>query len=71
MDESKDHEKSFKNNKVPKNVSKKDEEKAGHYIHKVPYDKDCFIMVLIHKLHYDNIGLIDAEIENAILSMLI
>lgn len=28
-------------------------------------------MVLIHKMHYENLGLIDAETENAILSMLI
>lgn len=43
------------------------------HIHKifVPYNEDCFIMVLIHKLFSKNVGLIDAEIENAIYSMLI
>jgi hypothetical protein len=57
--------------KVPPNRTKKDEDRPGHTIHYVPYDANCFQMVLIHKMHYENLGLITAETENAILSMLI
>ena len=46
------------------------ENEHGHKVF-VPYDPDCFIMVLIHKMYSINLELIDAEIENAIVSMLI